>query len=59
LAEGVGTLGFFLGVLGKSKFDLYFLLLISGAAMLYYRPKQEELVEILKQEQTLKDRDRS
>ncbi|MBN1365798.1 MAG: hypothetical protein JW976_13395 [Syntrophaceae bacterium] len=44
MSESVAIYGLVLFFLGKNKFDLYLLILISAAAMFYYRPKKEEAV---------------
>jgi hypothetical protein len=46
MCEGVGIYGLILFLLGKDATDLYLLLGISAAAMVYYRPKREELVNL-------------
>ena len=51
LAESVGTFGLVLAILGKSRIDLYVLLLLSAAVIFYYRPKSEEFSELLNIEQ--------
>ena len=43
LSESVGIFGLVLCLLGKNSSDLYLLLGISAAAMIYYRPRKEEL----------------
>lgn len=43
LSESVGIFGLVLFLLGKNSTDFYILLGISAAAMIYYRPRKEEL----------------
>jgi len=43
MSESVGIYGLILYLLGKDTVDLYLLLGISAAAMIYYRPQQDEL----------------
>jgi hypothetical protein len=44
LLESIGIFGLVLFLLGKNPMDLYLLILISAAAMLWYRPKKDELI---------------
>jgi DMSO reductase anchor subunit len=44
LLECIGIFGLILYLLGKNPMDLYILILISAAAMLWYRPKKDELI---------------
>ena len=46
LCESVGIYGLVLFLLGKHTLDLYLLLGISAAAMIYYRPNKEEMSPI-------------
>jgi len=46
LLESIGIFGLVLFLLGKNPMDLYLLILISAAAMLWYRPKKDELVSL-------------
>jgi hypothetical protein len=43
MCESVGIYGLILYLLGKSATDLFLLIGISAAAMVYYRPKEEDL----------------
>ncbi|HSQ36178.1 MAG TPA: hypothetical protein VLQ89_09335 [Candidatus Binatia bacterium] len=43
MSESVGIYGLVLFILGRDPADLYLLLGISAAAMVYYRPRKEEL----------------
>jgi F0F1-type ATP synthase membrane subunit c/vacuolar-type H+-ATPase subunit K len=43
MSESVGVYGLVLFLLGKEATDLYLLLGVSAAAMVYYRPRREEL----------------
>ncbi len=44
LLECIGIFGLILFLLGKNRMDLYLLIMISAAAMLWYRPKKDELI---------------
>ena len=46
LLECIGIFGLILFFLGKNSTDLYLLLIISAVAMLWYRPKKDELVSL-------------
>jgi hypothetical protein len=46
LLEGTGIFGLALFLLGKNPTDLYLLIMISAAAMLWYRPRKDELISI-------------
>ena len=48
MAESIGIYGLILSLFSKDFFDLYCLMVLSAAAMVYFRPKKEELMEILK-----------
>lgn len=50
LALSVGIYGLVLFMVGKSRYDLFLFLLISAAALLYYRPRTEELVDHLQKD---------
>ena len=54
LSESIGIYGLVLFLLGKNTVDLYSLITLSAVAMLYYRPKKEELFNVA---QTLKMRE--
>ncbi|MBN2345868.1 MAG: hypothetical protein JXO51_05715 [Candidatus Aminicenantes bacterium] len=45
MSESVGIYGLVLFLLGKNARDLYLLLGISGAALFYFRPRKEELLQ--------------
>ncbi|MGD0886559.1 MAG: ATP synthase F0 subunit C [Thermodesulfovibrionales bacterium] len=49
MSESVAIYGLILFFLGKNQWDLYLLILISAAAMLYYRPKKEEIISMAKE----------
>jgi hypothetical protein len=49
MSESIGIYGLILFFLGKNQLDLYLLILISAAAMLYYRPKKEEVISMAKE----------
>jgi len=46
LLESIGIFGLVLFLLGKNPMDLYLLILISAAAMLWYRPKKDDLINL-------------
>ena len=46
LLECIGIFGLVLFLLGKNPTDLYLLLMISAIAMLWYRPKKDELISL-------------
>ena len=48
MCESVGIYGLVLYILGRDATDLYLLLGIAAAAMVYYRPKREELAGLVK-----------
>lgn len=47
LSESIGIYGLILFFLGKQHLDLYLLISISAAAMLYYRPNKDELISMI------------
>lgn len=47
MSESIGIYGLFLFLLGKNEMDLYLLVGISAAAMYYFRPRREELINLL------------
>jgi F0F1-type ATP synthase membrane subunit c/vacuolar-type H+-ATPase subunit K len=49
LCESVGIYGLVLFFLGKNSLDLYLLLGVSAAAMIYYRPRKDELLTLLQE----------
>jgi hypothetical protein len=46
MSESIGMYGLILVLLGKDVTDLYILIILSAIAMLYYRPKKEELINM-------------
>ena len=46
LLEAIGIFGLVLFFLGKNRMDLYLLIIISAVAMLWYRPKKDELISL-------------
>ena len=46
LLECIGIFGLVLYFLGKNPADLYLLIAISAAAMLWYRPKKDDLINL-------------
>jgi DMSO reductase anchor subunit len=44
LLECIGIFGLILFLLGKNRMDLYLLIMISAVAMLWYRPKKDDLI---------------
>jgi F0F1-type ATP synthase membrane subunit c/vacuolar-type H+-ATPase subunit K len=46
MSESIGVYGLVLFFLGKNQFDLYLLIMVSAGAMLYYRPKKEEIISM-------------
>jgi hypothetical protein len=46
LLEGIGIFGLVLFLLGKNPTDLYLLIMISAAAMLWYRPRKDEVINL-------------
>ena len=47
LIESIGIYGLILFILAKDTLSLYLLLIISASAMIYFRPKKEELVSLI------------
>ena len=47
LAEFIGILGLVLFLLNKNFNDLYLFLAISAAALIFYRPRKSELIELM------------
>ena len=47
MSESIGIYGLVLFLLGKNTMDLYLPLLISAAAMLTYRPRREEVINLI------------
>lgn len=50
LLESIGIFGLVLFFLGKNPMDLYLLLVISAIAMLWYRPKKDELISLTRKD---------
>jgi hypothetical protein len=50
LCESVGIFGFVLFLIGKNALDLYILVALSATAMFIYRPKKDELLARLREE---------
>ncbi len=51
MSESIGIYGLVLFFLGKNQTDLYLLLLISAAALWMYRPKRDEVMNLLQESQ--------
>ena len=51
LSECIGIFGFVLFLLGKNALDLYLLVALSAAAVVAYRPKRDELLDLAWEEQ--------
>lgn len=49
LCESVGIYGLVLFLMGKNSTDLYLFIAVSVAAMVYYRPRKEEVLELAKE----------
>ena len=49
MSETIGIYGLVLFMLGKNTMDLYLLIFISAAAMFYYRPQKEKIIELAKE----------
>jgi len=47
MSESIGIYGLFLFLLGKNEMDLYLLVGISAAAMYHFRPRKEELLDLV------------
>ena len=52
LPTTLGIYGFLLFWLGDSALTLYAFMIVSGAALLYHRPKKEEIMELRSREKT-------
>lgn len=50
LSEAIGVYGVILYAMGKNKTDLYLLLLVAVAAMIMYRPKKGEIINLAQEE---------
>ena len=46
MSESVGIYGLFLFLLGRDASDLYLLVALSAATMVYFRPRREELLSL-------------
>ena len=49
MSESVGVYGLVLRLFGGSVLDLYSLMFLSAAAMVYYRPQKEELLKMMRE----------
>ncbi len=49
MSEGIGIYGLVLFFLGKNSTDLYLLILISAAAMVMYRPRKDEMLNLVQE----------
>jgi hypothetical protein len=49
LSESIGIFGLVLFFLGRNPADLYFLLAVSAVAMTLYRPRKEEVLELMRE----------
>jgi len=47
MSESIGVYGLILFFLGKNSTDLYLLILISAAAMVIYRPRKDEMLNLV------------
>lgn len=47
MSESIGVYGLILFFLGKNSTDLYLLILISAAAMVVYRPRKDEMLNLV------------
>jgi hypothetical protein len=56
LAESVGIYGMVLFFIGKDAVSFYQLMILAAAAMIFFRPKKEELIELAEK---MKKNDRS
>ncbi len=52
MSESVGVYGLVLRLFGGSILDLYSLMFLSAAAMVYYRPQKEVLLKMMKEPRT-------
>jgi len=52
MAESVGIYGLILRLFGGSVLDLYSLMFLSAAAMVYYRPQKGELLKMMRNSRT-------
>ncbi len=51
MSESIGLYGLILFFLGKNFTDLYLLILISAAAMVMYRPRKDEMLNLVQESQ--------
>jgi hypothetical protein len=51
LSEGIGVFGLILFLLGRNAMDLYILILIAAIAMFLYRPKKEDVIGLVEENQ--------
>jgi hypothetical protein len=49
MSESIGIYGLILCFLGKNSTDLYLLILISAAAMVMYRPRKDEMLNLVQE----------
>jgi hypothetical protein len=49
MSECIGVYGLILFLLGKNSTDLYLLILVSAAAMVMYRPRKEEMLNLVQE----------
>jgi hypothetical protein len=49
MSESIGVYGLILFLLGKNSTDLYLLILVSAAAMVMYRPRKEEMLNLVQE----------
>jgi hypothetical protein len=49
LTESIGIFGLVLFLMGRREVDLYLFMFVSAAAMLFYRPKRDELVSLIQE----------
>ncbi len=49
MSESIGIYGLILFFLGKNSTDLYLLILISAAAMVMYRPRKDEMLNLVQE----------
>ena len=52
MSESIGVYGLVLRLFGGSILDLYSLMFLSAAAMIYYRPQKEELLKMMREPRT-------
>ncbi len=57
ILESIGIFGLILFLLGKNKFDLYILILISMTFIFIFSPKKDEIINLIKEYQDKTNRD--